>query len=61
MLQYLHYTQPWASEGGQKEVRHFLIKFLTTKVVFLLSSGKKDISPFLISPSGILSFPGKIH
>jgi len=37
------------------------MKFLAKKVVFLVSGGKNEISPFLSSSSKMLGFPEKIH
>jgi len=39
---------PWASEGGQRPlVPPWILKISTKKVIFLILSGKKQISPLL--------------
>jgi len=42
-----HFLYTWASEGGQGELPPRILKILAKKVVFLVSSGKKQILPLL--------------
>jgi len=44
-------TPTWASEGGQGFHSPWILKISAKKVLFLISSGKKQISPLLATPS----------
>ena len=53
-----HFLYTWASEGGQGELPPRILKILAKKVVFLVSSGKKQILPLLDPATKILEkFP----
>jgi len=53
-----HFLYTWASEGGQGALPPRILKILAKKVVFLVSSGKKQILPLLDPATKILEkFP----
>jgi len=49
-LQKVKYYLTWASEGGQGALAPLFLKVSAKKVVFLVSCGKKQISPLWASP-----------